>query len=109
MADPAAGLRSELESRSIAERDFPIWTDWGVEDESLSIHSLGMSYLVRVGQVLGYVASCEYPVVGHDVRADAVWWDRETRAPVALFEFERYKDGSELTAKVRNLMRGWHA
>jgi hypothetical protein len=109
MADPVAGLRSELDSRAIAASDFPIWTEWGVEDESFAIHSLGMSYLVRIGQVLGYVASCEFPVAGNDVRADAIWWDRITRDPVALFEFERHKDGSELVEKVRNLMRGWHA
>lgn len=109
MADAAAGLRAELNRLAIAQRDFPIWTDWGVEDESHAVHSLGLSYLVRVGQDLGYVAASEYPVVGHHVRADAVWWDRVTRDPVALFEFERLKDGTELVSKVRNLMRAWHA
>lgn len=109
MADAATGLRAELKSLAIAERDFPIWTEWGVEDESHAVHSLGLSYLVRVGQELGYVAACEYPVVGHHIRADAVWWDRTTRDPAALFEFERLKDGSELVEKVHNLMRAWHA
>ncbi len=109
MADPAAGLRAELEALAVARRDFPLWTDWGVADESHAVHSLGLSYLVRVGQELGYVAACEYPVAGHHVRADAVWWDRITRQSVAVFEFERFKDGSELVAKVRNLMRAWHA
>ncbi len=109
MADPAAGLRAELETLAVARRDFPLWTDWGVADESHAVHSLGLSYLMRVGQELGYVAACEYPVAGHHVRADAVWWYRITRRPVAVFEFERFKDGSELVAKVRNLMRAWHA
>jgi hypothetical protein len=109
MADPVAGLRHELDSMTVARRDFPIWTDWGVADESHAVHSLGLSYLVRIGQELGYVCASEFPVAGHHVRADAVWWDRETRRPVAVFEFERLKDGSELVAKVRNLMRAWHA
>ncbi len=109
MADPAGGLRAELRDLTVAGRHFPLWTEWGVEDESTAVHSLGLSYLVTLGQELGYVAACEFPVAGHHVRADAVWWDRTSRAPVALFEFERHKDGSELVAKVRNLMRAWHA
>jgi hypothetical protein len=109
MADAAAGLRAELDALLVARRDFPNWTDWGVADESHAVHSLGLSYLVRVGQELGYVAACEYPVAGHQVRADAVWWDRASRDPVAVFEFERSKDGTELIAKARNLMRAWHA
>jgi hypothetical protein len=109
MADPAAGLRLELERLDVARAQFPLWTEWGVADESYAVHSLGLSYLARVGQELGYMASIEYPVAGHHVRADGVWWDRGTRRPVALFEFERFKDGSELVAKVRNLMRAWHA
>ena len=109
MGDPAAGLRAELERLDVARRDFPNWTDWGVADESHAVHSLGLSYLTRVGQELGYVAACEFPVAGHHVRADAVWWDRTTRRPSAMFEFERLKDGSELVGKVRNLMRAWHA
>lgn len=109
MADPVAGLRAELDSLAVARRDFPIWTNWGVADESHAVHSLGLSYLVRIGQELGYVCANEFPVAGHLVRADAVWWDRTTRKPIAIFEFERLKDGSELVAKVRNLMRAWHA
>lgn len=108
MADLAAGLSAELESLQIAHQQFPLWTEWGVADESHAVHSLGLSYLVRVGQELGFVAACEYPVATHEVRADAVWWDRASRQPVAVFEFERFKDGSELVAKVRNLMRAWH-
>lgn len=109
MADPIAGLRGEFGSLAIARREFPIWTEWGVADESHAVHSLGLSYLVRIGQELGYVCASEFPVAGHRVRADAVWWDRSTRRPVAIFEFERFKDGSELIAKARNLMRAWHA
>lgn len=109
MVDPGAGLRAELDNLFIAKRDFPIWTDWGVADESQTVHSLGLSYLVRVGQELGYVCASDFPVAGYQVRADAVWWDRSTHQPVAIFEFERLKGGSELIEKVRNLMLAWHA
>lgn len=108
MADPTGGFRAELDTLTIAKRDFPIWTEWGVADESYTVHSLGLSYLVRLGQELGYVSASDFPVAGYQVRADAVWWDRNTREPVAIFEFERLKGGSELIDKVRNLMRAWH-
>ncbi len=86
-----------------------MWTDWGVEDESVAVHSLGLTYLTTVGQHAGYASCCEFPVAGHSVRADSVWWDRGTRQPVALFEFERHKGGTELVDKVRNLLRAYHA
>ncbi len=109
MADAAAGVRAELGALAVARRHFPMWTEWGVVDESEALHSLGLSYLVAIGQELGYAACSDYPVAGPKVRADAVWWDRSTKAPAAVFEFERLKDGTELRAKVRNLMRAWHA
>ena len=108
MGEALDGLRSELRDLIVARHDFPIWTEWGVDDESLAMHSIGLTYLVTVGQRLGYVAVADYPVAHHEIRADAVWWRRESREPVAYFEFERHKDGNELRAKVRNLMKAWH-
>ncbi len=109
MADVHAGLSQELHALEIARADFPMWTDWGVEDESVAVHSLGLSYLTTVGQRAGYACCCEYPVAGHKVRADSVWWDKATRQPVALFEFERHKGGTELEEKVKNLLRAYHS
>ncbi len=109
MADVQAALRTELAALEIARTHFPMWTDWGVEDESVAVHSLGLSYLTTVGQHAGYACCCEYPVAGYKVRADSVWWDKETRAPTALFEFERHKGGTELVDKVRNLLRAYHS
>ncbi len=109
MADAHAALSAELKTLDIARAQYPMWTDWGVEDESVAVHSLGLSYLTTVGQHAGYVCCCEYPVAGHKVRADSVWWDKETRTPAALFEFERYKGGPELVDKVRNLLRAYHS
>ena len=108
MGDPIAGLRAELTTLEVARRLFPMWTTWGVEDESHTVHSVGLSYLTAIGQSLGYVAAAEYPVAGPSVRADCVWWDAASRRVVAVFEFERHKDGSELVDKTRNLMRAWH-
>lgn len=108
MADPVAGLRAELRTMDLARRLFPMWTTWGVEDESHTVHSLGLSYLTAIGQSLGYVAAAEYPVAGPSIRADCVWWDAASRRVAAVFEFERHKDGSELSEKTRNLMRSWH-
>lgn len=93
----------------VARRHFPMWTEWGVVDESEAVHSLGLSHLVTTGQSLGFAACSDFPVDGPKIRADAVWWDTATRSPAAIFEFERLKDGTELRAKVRNLMRAWHA
>lgn len=109
MGDPVAGLRAELTTLAVARRHFPMWTAWGVEDESHTVHSLGLSYLTAIGQSLGYAAAAEYPVAGPAVRADCVWWDPASRQVVAVFEFERHKDGSELVEKTRNLIRAWHA
>lgn len=108
MVEPYAALRTELDGLVIARSHFPMWTDWGVEDESVAVHSLGLTYLTTIGQHAGYVCCCEYPVAGHTVRADSVWWNKETRDPVAIFEFERHKGGDELVDKVRNLLRAYH-
>ena len=109
MADVRAILDAELRTLEVARTHFPVWTDWGVEDQSVAVHSLGLSYLTTVGQRAGFACCCEYPVAGHSIRADSVWWDKQTRAPVALFEFERVKGGSELEDKVKNLLRAYHS
>lgn len=108
MAEPITVLQTEFSALTIARTEFPIWTTWGVEDESTAIHSLGQTYLTTVGQRAGFVGCCEYPVAGPKVRADSVWWDRDRRVPVAAFEFERHKGGDELKRKVRNLLRAYH-
>lgn len=109
MADVHAALDREFSTLDIAQADFPMWTEWGVEDESVAVHSLGLSYLTTIGQRAGYACCCEYPVAGYKVRADSVWWDKDTRYPVALFEFERHKGGTELQDKVKNLLRVYHS
>lgn len=76
----------------------PMWTDWGVSDAGHLIHSLGCTLLTTTGRDLGFAAVSEVPaprqgIVGHideDVRSDSVWFDRSTRQPVLIAEFERY-------------------
>lgn len=109
MADFADALLLELAQLRVARQHFPMWTDWGVDDESVAVHSLGLSYLTTLGQALGYACCGDYPVADYRVRADSVWWDKKSRKPVAVFEFERHKGGDELRQKVRNLLRAYHA
>lgn len=109
MVNPYDALKNEFEHLTVARTYFPLWTDWGVEDESVAVHSLGLTYLTTIGQQAGFTCCCEYPVAYNRVRADSVWWNKQTQAPVALFEFERYKGGNELTGKVQNLLRAYHS
>lgn len=92
-------------------------TDWGVEDFSHTIHSLGCNYLAAVGREAGFWAMSEYPVrvpssgVQHSVRPDIVWWERSSADAVVLGEFERaepHKPG-KLVDKARNLLQAHHA
>lgn len=105
--DDFASLWKEFQQLRLAREHFPMWTEWGIEDVSTTVHSLGLSYLVTAGQALGLAACAEFPV-DPTVRSDGIWWDKETRNPVAVFEFERYKDGSELRDKVQNLLFAYH-
>jgi hypothetical protein len=103
----------------IARQLLPIWTNWGVMDESVSIHSLGISYLTHLGQYLGYVSISEFPVarqgdyanIGDDVRPDSIWLDHTTQNPFLIAEFERYSgidDQAKLESKVANLLLAHH-
>jgi len=108
MIDAYAALREEFGQLEIARSHFPMWTDWGVADESVTVHSLGLTYLTTVGQFAGYACCCECPLAGLEVRADSVWWNKTSRTPAAIFEFERHKGGNELVNKVQNLLRAYH-
>ncbi|MBT0664922.1 hypothetical protein KI809_11480 [Geobacter pelophilus] len=105
--DEFVPLWDEFQQLRLAREHFPMWTEWGIEDAFTAVHSLGLSYLVTVGQALGFAACAEYPV-DPSIRSDGVWWDKVTREPMAIFEFERYKDGSELRDKVQNLLIAYH-
>jgi hypothetical protein len=112
LAHEAAGLR-------YARRAFPLWTDRGLRDYGLTLHSAGVSYWAALGHHLGYSGMTELPAppegvygqVAGDVRCDATWFDRQTGQPVLLAEFERYEgilDEAKLLAKVDNLLLAHH-
>ena len=112
-------VRQEFRTTAAAREELPVLSDWGVEDFSETVHSLGINYLAVVGRRTGRVAATEYPVrlrasggTGSMAPAwvipDVVWWDRDSRQVVLLGEFERYEPGGAkrqiLQEKVRNLL-----
>ncbi len=118
MADTSK-IIAQISNLETAKELLPIWTDWGVEDRGVLIHSLGVTYLSLLGNCLGYVsvtelpAPCagEYAYVGNDIRSDTVWFDSLTQAPFAITEFERYsgkEDNLKLENKVKNLLLAHH-
>jgi len=116
MADRLSILQS-LSDLELAQRILPIWTDWGVEDTGVSIHSLGLSYLTHAGKELGFCAVTEIPAprqgnykhITADVRSDSAWFDFASQRVELLAEFERF-DGKQkdLSAKVENLLLAQH-
>jgi hypothetical protein len=104
-----------IENKDFVEHSFPMMSDWGVKDEDTLIHSLGCSYWMELGHHLGYCGVVEVPAPltyavrsNHDVRSDAVWFDKKTQKPNLVVEFERYSgtnsDQIKLTDKVKNLL-----
>lgn len=108
-------LRAEFGTLAFAKSHFPMLTEWGVEDFSVTIHSLGCNYLSALGRELGCWAMSEYPVrvspgaTGYSVRPDVAWWSGPTPAVALLGEFERFESGQRnLIEKARNLLRAHH-
>lgn len=104
-----------IENDDFVKHSFPMMSDWGVKDDDTLIHSLGCSYWMALGHHLGYSGVVEVPSPltyairsNHDVRSDAVWFDKETQKPNLVVEFERYSgtnsDQIKLTDKVKNLL-----
>lgn len=110
-------LLQELADFNLVRSLLPLWTDWGVEDTGISIHSMGLSYLAHAGQELGFCTVTEIPAPrrGHfqyitaDVRSDGAWFDRETQRVELLAEFERFAGKPrDLASKVENLLLAQH-
>jgi hypothetical protein len=83
--------------QQVIQRDVPMFaSDWGAKDEDALVHTLGLNLLGNLGRAAGYVSLIEYPVPRARrwqkklVRVDAAWFDRQTRCPVVLAEFERF-------------------
>ena len=100
-----------LTSRSVMEEHFPMLLSVGIPDIGLTVHSHFLTFLVAVGQSMGFAAVAECPIwwarengLG-DVRADSVWFEKAALNARLAFEFERFERGDEskLRGKVENL------
>ncbi len=99
-------IKEEFRAPVFLHREFPMLTEGRVSDVGLAIHSLGLNYLAAFGRSLGCPSVTEFPLVsegtsnlgrqsdftGLEVRPDVVWFDRQSRDPVLLAEFERYEE-----------------
>lgn len=108
-------IRKELQALTFARKSFPMLTDWGVEDFSVTIHSLGCNYLSALGRDLGFWSMSEYPVritrdESKSIRPDVVWWRKPERNIALLGEFERFEPGrkQKLADKAKNLLQAHH-
>jgi hypothetical protein len=114
IAQTEAVLRQEFGSLTFARTEFPMLTDWGIEDFSETVHSFGMNYLAALGRHAGRWAVSEFPVQTQGleedgfVRLDAVWWSRPSGQVELLAEFERYEPGvakwAGIVEKARHLL-----
>lgn len=109
-------IAEELRTMAFARAHFPMLTEWGVDDFSTTIHSLGCNYLAALGRQLGCWAMTEYPVrMASDsnnrvIRPDVVWWERPGSNIILLGEYERYEAGKEakLFEKAQHLIGAFH-
>jgi hypothetical protein len=112
MNNLANKIKQEMSMHDFIKTAYPALVEWGVEDQDVMIHSLGVSCWNTLGYKLGYmsVAECPAPfpdVPGDDIRSDSVWFDKQTRDPLVVVEFERYdgtgKGKKKLYEKTENL------
>ena len=106
-------IQNKMSVGVFVENAFPALTTWGVEDQDVMIHSLGVSCWNSLGHELGFMAVAECPIpfsgiAADDIRSDSVWFDKVKKQPVVIVEFERY-DGTEhgrqkLMEKTENLL-----
>jgi hypothetical protein len=113
----------ELAAGEIRETQFPMLSQYGMLDFSESIHSTGLNYITQIGRSLnGVVALSEYPIynsngefsikITREIRPDSVWFDKSSRRPLLIAEFERYENNLakniKLQKKIQNLLLGYH-
>lgn len=102
----------EFRSLSFMAEAFPMLTEWGVEDFSLTIHSMGCNYLSALGRRLDFWAMSEYPVRllqngSGAIRPDAVWWEKTDQGIILLGEFERFDPSckNKIAEKAKNIIK----
>lgn len=108
----AARVLDVLRRSDVMEQHFPMLIRGGIPDVGLTVHSHFLTFLATAGQQLDFSAIAECPVAWAgdfarlgDVRADSVWFDHVSLAPIVVIEFERFERGDEpkLRQKVENL------
>mgnify|MGYP006865013849 CR=1 FL=1 len=108
---PANEVFDGLTNRALMAEHFPMLLSVGIPDIGVTVHSHFLTLLASVGQSQGYSAVTECPIwwasgsgLG-DVRADSVWFERQTGDASIAFEFERFERGDEgkLRGKFENL------
>lgn len=109
----ASLIRNSMSIDNFVSGAFPMLSDWGLEDQDVMVHSLGVSVWNTLGHELGFMAVAECPapfsvVAGDDIRSDSVWFDKNTKQPVVVIEFERYdgtdKGRQKMGEKAENLL-----
>lgn len=109
----AEQIMDVLHDGVIMNQHFPMLVTRGISDIGVTVHSHFLTFLATVGQYLGFAAVSECPITWSgeysslgNVRADSIWFDRESLMPTAVFEFERFERGDEtkLRQKVQNLV-----
>lgn len=109
-------ILEEFATLSFAKDTFPMLTEWGVEDFSLTIHSLGCNYLSALGRNMGFWAISEHPVrvttagITRCIRPDVAWWSKPEARVTLIGEFERFdpRQKQKLLGKARNLLQTHH-
>lgn len=110
--DTEKKIHKEFQNLAFMGDAFPMLTEWGVEDFSLLIHSLGCNYLSALGREFNFWAMSEYPVriktgESRSIRPDTVWWKKPDKEVILLGEFERFEPShkQKIIAKARNLIK----
>src|SRR5262249_24755962 len=100
--------------QDVIRRDVPMLApDWGAKDEDALLHTVGINLFAGLGRAAGFAGLAEFPVPRavqwqrKVVRVDSAWFDRSSRRPVVLVEFERYSMETVLE-KLTNLYVAAH-
>ncbi len=118
MADALAAIDRLLSDPAVVHdvihRDVPMLdSDWGAKDEDGLVHTLGVNLFAGLGRAAGFVGLTEFPVPRaiqwqrKVVHVDSAWFDRSSRRPAVLIEFERYSMDTVLE-KLTNLYVAAH-
>lgn len=118
--DVVQATLAEFSARSLLAVHYPALATTGVRDYGLAIHSHFVSYLLSLGDHLGYSAVADSPLAfgptgpelpdSELIRPDSTWYDRTSGLPVVLVEFERHEPrlAGKLREKAQNLVAFYH-